>query len=287
MNEVFRRRLIGLAVLLVLVFILSLLLPKDDDANAPGEPASTTVSLVDATPLATPDPAPAPAPESTADAAEAASAATTPAPPATPPIPAPTSAPAISDLHEEAPPVPAPRKPAPDEAGPSTVTPSATPHTALKLAPTVSTPTAKPDPAHGPKSAAPAAAPTPSPSKPAPALHADAALSPPKPKLAESVAKAPVSAPAPAAIAPPPAAGWYVQIGSFSDAGKAQTILSLLQKVGYKGEISKIVSASGATLHRVRLGAFASEALAKQAQERVARQGYPQARVVSEGGSGK
>lgn len=76
---------------------------------------------------------------------------------------------------------------------------------------------------------------------------------------------------------------WYVQIGSFSDTGNAQTTLSLLQNIGYRGESAKIVNAAGATLYRVRLGPFPTETVARQAFDKVSRQGYPQARVLSEG----
>ncbi|GAC1626380.1 MAG: hypothetical protein NVS9B10_14230 [Nevskia sp.] len=273
MNEVFRRRLIGLAVLLVLAFVLSLLLPKDDASTATGDAAATTVSLADSVPLPSPDTAPVPPPSRAEPASQgAASISAAPA--------------AISDLHEEA---AAARKPAPAAEAATAAAPSATKHpmAALKLSPTVSAPAAKPEPEKKPKAVA--AAPTPT--KPVVATpKPDPAWSPPKPRLAESVAGTPPAAPAPAkaAATSAAAAGWYVQIGSFSDAGKAETILSLLRKIGYKGEISKTVSASsGATLYRVRLGIFANEAAAKQAQDRVARQGYPQARVVSETGAAK
>jgi cell division septation protein DedD len=72
-----------------------------------------------------------------------------------------------------------------------------------------------------------------------------------------------------------------VQIGSFSDQDNARTILSLLQNAGYHGD-STPFDAKGKTLYRVRLGPFANEAAARQAQDKVAHQGYPQARALSE-----
>jgi cell division protein FtsN len=115
-------------------------------------------------------------------------------------------------------------------------------------------------------------------------------------QLSTPPAKPSPPAPAPLPIAPLPVAKavepaaskpttgtlWYVQIGSFADTGNAQTTLSLLQNIGYHGESSKIVSGTGATLYRVRLGPFPTETVARQAFDKVSRQGYPQARVLSE-----
>jgi len=91
---------------------------------------------------------------------------------------------------------------------------------------------------------------------------------------------APVKAPPAASSAAP---GWYVQVGSFSDAGKASTILGLLGNAGFKGEVTSVQTAAGATLYRVRLGRYDNEAAAKQTLALVSHQGYPTARVVHEG----
>ncbi|MCK9383603.1 MAG: SPOR domain-containing protein [Nevskia sp.] len=74
-----------------------------------------------------------------------------------------------------------------------------------------------------------------------------------------------------------------MQVGSFSDAGRAQTILGLLSNVGHKGEVSTVVTAQGQTLYRVRLGRYDNEAAARQALATVSHQGYPAARAVHEG----
>ena len=243
MNEVFRRRLIGLAILLVLVFVLSLLLPKDPGEKDGGDALSTTVSLVDHP--AEPNAAPLAAPENSSPAAESAT------PDASPEKPT-----AIANDSPKA-----------------AETIAGNPPPALKPSPRAALVEQKP-------SAAKAA---PAPPKPIETPRPETRPAPPKPKLAEAVATP--APPAPLTLPPPTttAAAWYVQIGSFSDEGKATTILSLLRNIGYKGEVSKIVTGAGATLHRVRLGAYPSEAAAQQVQEKVVRQGYPQARVVDEG----
>lgn len=255
MNEVFRRRLIGLAVLLVAAFLLSLLLPRDETPSGSPDVPSTTVSLVDAG-SAPPTPEAAPPPATDAAAGPASTPASTPAPAAAP-TPTPTSTPTptveISDLSESGTAAPAPSKPEPKVAPPPRPVPA-------PVAPTK--PAAKPTLE---KERTPAAAPG---------------------KPADSPKPAP-AAPKPAEAAPKPPSNvslvWYVQVGSFADRGKADTILSLVEKLGYKGEVSRTTSASGATLNRVRLGPFASEAAAREAQARIARQGYPQARAVPEG----
>jgi len=75
---------------------------------------------------------------------------------------------------------------------------------------------------------------------------------------------------------------WYVQIGSFSDRDTALTTISLLQNIGYRAEMGAIAGPEGSPLQRVRIGPFPSEALAQQAQARVAHQGYPDSRTVTE-----
>ncbi|MDP3295748.1 MAG: SPOR domain-containing protein [Nevskia sp.] len=224
MNEVFRRRLIGLAVLLTLAFLLSLLLPGAPTRDEV-EP-STSVSLsgeslqvteADAVPPPDDYTSPQPPPDSQADAAASG---------------APSSADdvAISDMSStEA-----------DASG-----------SADKPAPAVS--------------------------KPAPAAKPPASVATPKPKPATVLASPTKPVPA-----DKPAAGWYVQIGSFAEAGSATTIVSLIGKQGHRGQISKITGANGKTLHRIRAGPYPTEAAARSAQVWLATQGYRQTRVVSE-----
>lgn len=180
----------------------------------------------------------------------------------------PLSPPAAVPPPVEVPPagtLPAPVVSAPPvpEKPPSTVAAHAARPGASATPPTVAPMKARPIPIPPSKSAAPAA-------KAAPAASAPTVV-------ARTVVPAPA---APAAATP--ATAWYVQIGSYADAGNAQTTLSLLQNIGYRGEAAKIVNAKGASLYRVRLGPFATEATARQALDKVTRQGYPQARVLSE-----
>lgn len=265
MNEVFRRRLIGLAVLLALAFLLSLLLPGAP-AREELEP-STTVSLSgEILQVTEADAVPPPDDYTSPDVAAAAKDGSKPAGPEV----------AISDLSDprrdedrEPEPPPAAPKPAVDKTPAvkapvaKPVTPAApppAPGTSLKLAPKVTKP--EPDPKQ--------AAAEPSPRPPAQVVT-------PKPRLAESVAKPPSAADDKAA-----GGNWFVQIGSFSELGTATTIASLIRKLGYRGEVSKISGKNGRTLHRVRAGPYPTEAAARSAQARIATQGYPQARVMSE-----
>lgn len=219
MNEVFRRRLIGLAVLLSLAFLLSLLLPGAPARNEL-EP-STTVSLSGESLQVT-----------EADAVPPPDDYTSPESAANPDEP-PGDEVAISDLNNDEADAASAPKPAPEVAKPAVPKPAAKP--------------------------------------PAPVVV-------PKPKPAEALA----SPPKPATVDKPAAAGWYVQIGSFAEAGTATTIVNLIGKQGHHGLISKITGANGKTLHRVRAGPYSSEAAARSAQARLATQGYPQTRVVSE-----
>lgn len=283
MNEVFRTRLVGLAVLLSALFLLSLLLPKD--AVPEGGSAETTVSLVE--PLSGAERVSAPQP-----AAASESAPPAPAPPAPPS--ATREAPAISALADETPvvehasaaapaaaPLPRPPPATPPAPKPAVV---AKPEKPVAAKGPVETAKAEKPPAEKPKAEKPKA------EQPKPAAST-ASVSPPRPVAAEpgksaaakpaAAAKAP-EVPAPVAKAPASGAGWYVQIGSYSDPGNAETIVSLLKPLGYRIESARIVGAAKQPLYRVRLGAFATESEARQALQRVARQGYPQSRVVSE-----
>lgn len=284
MNEVFRTRLVGLAVLLAALFLLSLLLPKDE-ALAPSTPA-TTVSLVE--PLAAGGTSAPAAPMS--PALEASTPVPSPVPPPAPPV---REAPAISALADEVPtvehasPPPAAHAPATPPIAAAAKRAVAKPEKpqADKPAPAPAKPASAPSRAVAEKSPADKA----KPAKPQKAEVLAAAAAAPTSAPAVAAARAPTAGkgqdvPAAAAKAPPASGGWFVQIGSYSDAGNAETIASLVKPLGYRVDEARIVGSGGKTLYRVRLGAFASEAEARQAQQRVARQGYPQSRVVSEPG---
>ena len=301
-NEIQKRRLIGLIVLLAIAFVLSELLPHNlPESGEAGVPSTTLPLATNQGDGSSANPAPA---DDTVQAAASApqtsepqvaqapeAAPSRPVDASAPPLPA-SAAPArpngraalpaeVSSMPSAvaaveptaAAPKPAPAKLAdskPQEAPKPAAKPAAPPQQQappqLKLAQSLPSPSDK-SPPPAPQPAKPAAKPTPPPV-------------PPVPKLATSV-QAP----------PPPVAAsqakiWYVQIGSFADQGNAQTTLSLLQNVGYRGESTKITSSAGSALYRVRLGPFPSEAVAQQAYAKVSHQGYPQARVLSEA-SGK
>jgi cell division septation protein DedD len=220
MNELLRRRLVGLAVLLLGLFLLSWFVPGGDGRGVePGTP-STLVAL-----------GPGAATELTAGADAAHEVPSTPEPE---PTAAASSAPPIADLTGDTKPAPGPARAEP----------------ASKPVPKVS-------------SEAPAES-----RKPVPvAKLAPQKAEPAKPVVAEKPAMAQT--------------GWWIQIGSYSDHSKAETILSLLRKIGHRGELTTIQGKKG-LLNRVRLGPYPNEAAARKALPKVAHQGYPQAQVVFE-----
>lgn len=57
----------------------------------------------------------------------------------------------------------------------------------------------------------------------------------------------------------PPAEQWWLQIAALSDAGKAQSLSGELARLRLRAQVSPILSAAGATLHRVRVGPYARE----------------------------
>ncbi|MDB5985862.1 MAG: hypothetical protein JWR16_915 [Nevskia sp.] len=261
MNEKFRQRLLGLIVVLALLFALTWLLPRQA-GNGDGAVPSTVVPLASlstgassggsaADTLGDAEGAPQLPPDERSPPGESAQTTAAPAD-AQAPTPTPSERAAV--------------KPAAATAAPSKAKPPAPPVVAKADKP-ATLPTVKAD---KPETAPKIASTTPSnASTPAPASSP-----PPPPPLSAAVAKA--------AAAAPDAKVWYVQIGSFADQGNAQTTLSLLQNVGYRGEAAAAQGPNGNTLYRVRLGPFPTEALARAAQDKVAHQGYPQSRAVSE-----
>lgn len=242
-GKLLRQRLVGLAVLLALAFLLSLLLPGAPTPEE-GEP-STTVSLTGEQRLTEADAVPPPddlpigpiAPIGPMEPIGSIGPTAETLPPADAEV-------EISDVETSAvPPPPAPP-----------------PAAALKLTPRVATDKRPQDVAEP---------------RPAPARPAAQAVVTPRPKLAESVAP-----PAPSGAAT--GTVWYVQIGSYSAAGSAQTVVALLRKLGVSATITRITGKKGNALDRVRAGPYASEAAAKAAHARIARNGYPQSQIVQE-----
>jgi len=276
MNDTLKRRLVGLLVLLVLVFVLSWLLPDNwPESGEKGVPSTTlplTANGLDGA-------APTSSAEATApaDATAMTPTATSPTVASAAPAHAAALPESVDAVDASAPPLSATASAPPAPAAPKAKPPAPNPAAAAKPAPKppeqklaqIAPPAAKP-PVVPP--VLPPAPPKPVP-PPVPAAPKLAAVVPPPPPIVSS--------------APAQARLWFVQIGSFADQGNAQTTLNLLQNIGYRGEAKGITSASGSALYRVRLGPFPSEAVAQQAFDKVSHQGYPQARVMSEAGAVK
>ena len=80
---------------------------------------------------------------------------------------------------------------------------------------------------------------------------------------AESPAPAPATS-SPAAVAPAPAGRWAVQVGSFSSRANADQLSEWCREQGYG---ARVVTGKdgGRTLHRVRVGPYASRDAARSA----------------------
>jgi len=121
--------------------------------------------------------------------------------------------------------------------------------------------------------------------QPAPTPAATSAATPPataapapKPAATETQRK-PVAAP-PAAAATSTAKGdWTVQLGSFGDEGNARRLADRASTIGYKANVASY-KASGKTLYRVRVGAYASKAQAEATASALSAHGIT-ARVVA------
>jgi len=74
----------------------------------------------------------------------------------------------------------------------------------------------------------------------------------------------------------------YVQIGSYSDTGNAQKMLSSLQQKGFHGLIDT-VTIKGKIFHRVRVGPYDGKPDAAKAQGQLAARGFKHTRIVSGG----
>ena len=244
MNGLLRQRMVGLAVLLALVFLLSLLLPNapKPDPSAP----STTVSVSGEQLLTEADAVPPPddmLPEPVADQL----------PPAEPSV-------AIADVEASTAPDAAPAAPLPASVDTAGVSPDGV--------------------RQPPKRAALRSQDTVEP-KPQAKLHDKPHDKPKSPVAAAALPTQPKPKPVePKSV--PTAAGWYVQVGSFSDAGSAQSIVMELKRIGISATVTRITGVKGNRLNRVRAGPYASEAAAKSAQAKIAKNGYAQARIVQE-----
>lgn len=277
MDEAMKRRLIGVLVIVVVVFVISLLLPHPGTVRTDANNQRVTLDLTGKEPEAL-HAAPTPVPPVIAAAPAAVekkpdSAATNEGVPPQieePPV-APTNMPAESMTDDE-PPASKPDKPAtaPKPAPPAakakveTATASAAPE---KTAPpkTEAKPTLKLEDSLKQKPAAAVAKPT-------------------EKVPAKTVAKVPEAPAKPAsAVAAKPSAKshWFVQVGAFGEVANAHQVLDKLSAKGLKGLISPLDSDKG-TRYRARIGPFATRELAKQAQDRAAKLGYASSSVVED-----
>ena len=88
------------------------------------------------------------------------------------------------------------------------------------------------------------------------------AAKPPASEPAPAASIAPAPEPAPAKPAPepaPPASGaYYLQVGSFSDVGKAEAFRAELAMMGMQTSIQRVTINNKDTYHRVRVGPFST-----------------------------
>lgn len=280
MDEAMKRRLVGVLVIVVVVFVISLLLPHPGTVRTDENNQRVTLDLTgkEPEPLHAPM-TPVPPVIAAAPVKEEPKLAETPANDSPPP-------------QIEEPPVASSNTP------PESMTDDDPP------SPQAEKPVAPPA-----KSKAEAAVAAKAIEKQVPAKTETVADTQPKLKLEDSLkqkttavepakavekaapkvgVKAPVSVAkaAPAASAKPatPAGAkthWYVQVGAFNDIGKARQVLDKLSPKGLKGIISPLDSAKG-TLYRARIGPLASRDQARQAQDQAAKLGFAGSSVIED-----
>ncbi len=73
--------------------------------------------------------------------------------------------------------------------------------------------------------------------------------------------------------------GWYVQLGGYATAASANAALSQASAAGHSGTVQMTMK-DKKKLYRARIGPFASNAEAKQAQQAVAQLGFADARMI-------
>ncbi len=97
---------------------------------------------------------------------------------------------------------------------------------------------------------------------------------PPQPVQEKSLADArPVPPPVAADPAPGDAPAWAVQLGAFSNRGKADELVAQLRKRGYAAFVLEY-RATGKVLYRVRVGPEQDRARAAEIAERLAKDGF-------------
>jgi cell division septation protein DedD len=73
--------------------------------------------------------------------------------------------------------------------------------------------------------------------------------------------------------------GWFVQLGSYATRGSAQAALERITQAGFNGTVQEMLK-DKKKLFRARIGPFASNAEALQAQQAAIGQGFSDARLV-------
>lgn len=286
MDEALKRRLVGVLVVVVAVFIVSLLLPHPGTVSTDENNQRVTLDLTGKEPEpvhTAPTPVPPVIAAAPTTAAVSPPAATEPSnddnkPPQIEEPPVATSLPAESMTDDDAPPAKS-QKPA-DNAPAKPVTPPTKPKPETVVAAVTTE-----------KSAPAKAEPKPAlkledslkqkPTTVTPAKPAEKAL----PKVAAKAAVVPAKAATATTSKPAAPAGakthWFVQVGAFNDIAKAHQVLDKLSPKGLKGIIAPLDSAKG-TLYRARIGPLASRDQAKKAQDEAAKLGFAGSSVIED-----
>ncbi len=270
-----KRRLVGVLVIVVVVFLISLMLPHPGTVRTDENNQRVTLDLSGKEPEVV-HMTPTPVPPVIAAAPSAAVAKpdqdNAPAKVEEPPVVS-SSLPPESMTDDEPPPPPKskPADVAPAKPKSETVVAAATPE---KPAP--AKPESKPKPAQKPED---------SPKQKPAVATADKAAEKTPPKVVAKTPAAPAKAmPVPAAkpaATPGAKTHWFVQVGAFTEVANAHQVLDKLGANGLKGLISPLDSAKG-TRYRARIGPFATRDQAKQAQDRAAKLGYAGSSLVED-----
>ncbi|WP_020650292.1 SPOR domain-containing protein [Solimonas variicoloris] len=273
MDDKLKRRLAGAAVLLLVAFVIVSVLPTPEQAAQPGDTDVVTIALHE---VVNPEPPPP-------------SATATPATIAAAPADAGVATPAGEDGEGAAETVIS----GDDDAGADTgdaqkPLPAGPDETAKKVAPPAAPGTAPPAKAGGKPDAASAPKPSTEPKAVEPKATEPKAVEP-KATEPKAVAKPAEPRPTPAAkpavpdpaVAKPAAVGsWFVQVGGFADIGNARQVQARLQTLGQPSILSPTETSKG-TLYRVRAGPYAGREPAQAALDKLAGNGYPDAKLIA------
>lgn len=295
MDEALKRRLLGALILIVVVFVVSLLLPRPGAVSTDTSSQRVTLDLTGNSPEPAPMPVtPTPVPPVIAAPAEQTASNTdstnrtdsndnsTPPQIEEPPLPATTPAPSATSEHASAAEPPKPASKVEAKAITSVIAPKVS-------TPAPSTSTAKAEIAKIDDKPALKLEDTLN-HKPAPAVEKPVEKATPKvvakvpsPVVPKVIPNAAPATPVVAAKTGPATPGkhWFVQIGAFSEIGNAHQALDKLAAKGLKGIISPLDSDRG-TRYRARLGPFTGRDQAKQAQDQAAKLGYAGSAVVQD-----